>query len=222
MFGAARSRSLMAAATLFQTANAADHYWPITTGNWFAGPAAPRQKSYGLNNHRTPLGIVRYPPTCADDYVRSPRSTGDQSRKGSLWPRQDRRAGTRRPAHNLDTAAKVRCHRLCSVGRHCGPVAERYRQRIGLNAGGSSLDNTIRLIRLTQTKWILAEISIQALDSGLGHGDVRMFAEDGRLLALASQSLILRTRERSSFRTVALDVVTACVDELAKNHLRTQ
>jgi acyl-CoA thioesterase-2 len=66
---------------------------------------------------------------------------------------------------------------------------------LGLNAGGSSLDNTIRIIRLTPTKWILAEISIQTLDSGLGHGDVRMFAEDGCLLAVASQSLIVRIRD---------------------------
>jgi acyl-CoA thioesterase II len=66
---------------------------------------------------------------------------------------------------------------------------------LGLNAGGSSLDNTIRIIRLTQTKWILVEISIQALDSGLGHGGVRIYAEDGRLMALASQSLIVRIRD---------------------------
>jgi acyl-CoA thioesterase len=63
---------------------------------------------------------------------------------------------------------------------------------LGANAGGNSLDNTIRFARLVPTRWVLADIRIHATAEGFVHGRVHLFAEDGTLLATASQSLILR------------------------------
>ena len=63
---------------------------------------------------------------------------------------------------------------------------------LGTNAGGNSLDNTIRFARLVPTEWVLADIRIHATAQGFVHGRVHLFAEDGTLLATASQSLILR------------------------------
>lgn len=63
---------------------------------------------------------------------------------------------------------------------------------LGTNAGGNSLDNTIRFARLVPTRWVLADIRIHATAQGFVHGRVHLFAEDGTLLATASQSLILR------------------------------
>ncbi|MEY2884184.1 MAG: hypothetical protein RL490_1908 [Pseudomonadota bacterium] len=63
---------------------------------------------------------------------------------------------------------------------------------LGTNAGGNSLDNTIRFARLVPTRWVLADIRIHAVAQGFAHGRVHLFAEDGTLLATASQSLILR------------------------------
>lgn len=63
---------------------------------------------------------------------------------------------------------------------------------LGTNAGGNSLDNTIRFARMVPTKWVLADIRIHATAQGFAHGRVHLFAEDGTLLATASQSLILR------------------------------
>lgn len=67
-------------------------------------------------------------------------------------------------------------------------------QALGLERGGNSLDNTLRLCRLVPTEWVLLDIHVHAVERGFGHGLVHMFAEDGTLLATASQSCIIRLR----------------------------
>ena len=63
---------------------------------------------------------------------------------------------------------------------------------LGRSAGGNSLDNTIRFRRIAPTRWVLCDIAIQGVHGGFAHGDMRLFAESGELMATASQSLILR------------------------------
>lgn len=63
---------------------------------------------------------------------------------------------------------------------------------LGRRGGGNSLDNTLRVCRLVPTDWVLMDIRIHAVERGFGHGLVHMFAEDGTLLATASQSVIAR------------------------------
>ena len=65
-------------------------------------------------------------------------------------------------------------------------------QALGMRAGGNSLDNTLRVLRLVPTEWVLLDIQMQGVRRGFGHGSVNMFAEDGTLLATASQSCIAR------------------------------
>ena len=65
-------------------------------------------------------------------------------------------------------------------------------QALGARAGGNSLDNTLRVCRLVPTEWVLMDIRVHAVGRGFGHGLVHMFAEDGTLLATASQSVIVR------------------------------
>jgi len=65
-------------------------------------------------------------------------------------------------------------------------------QALGLRAGGNSLDNTLRVLRLVPTEWVLLDIQMQGVRRGFGHGSVNMFAEDGTLMATASQSCIVR------------------------------
>lgn len=66
---------------------------------------------------------------------------------------------------------------------------------LGRHAGGNSLDNTIRFARLVPTEWVLLDLQIDAVAGGFGHGRMQLFAEDGTLLASASQSLIVRLPE---------------------------
>ena len=65
-------------------------------------------------------------------------------------------------------------------------------QSLGVAAGGNSLDNTLRVVRLVPTEWVLMDIRVHAVGRGFGHGLVHMFAEDGTLMATASQSVIVR------------------------------
>ena len=65
-------------------------------------------------------------------------------------------------------------------------------QALGKRAGGNSLDNTMRVAHRVPTEWVLADVRIHALADGFGHGLVHLWAEDGTLLATASQSTIVR------------------------------
>ena len=57
---------------------------------------------------------------------------------------------------------------------------------------GNSLDNTIRLCRIVPSRWVLCDIQIQGAHAGFAHGEMRMFAQTGELLAIATQSMIVR------------------------------
>ena len=65
-------------------------------------------------------------------------------------------------------------------------------QALGMQAGGRSLDNTIRVNRLVPTDWVLLDIRIHAVANGYGHGLVHLWAEDGTLLGTASQTCAVR------------------------------
>lgn len=65
-------------------------------------------------------------------------------------------------------------------------------QALGVKGGGNSLDNTLRVAHLVPTEWVLLDVRVHAVERGFGHGLVHMFAEDGTLLATASQSCIVR------------------------------
>lgn len=69
-------------------------------------------------------------------------------------------------------------------------------QALGTRAGGNSLDNTIRVLRLAPTTWVLLDIRVQGVANGFGHGMVHLWGEDGGLLATASQSVMVRSGDR--------------------------
>lgn len=68
---------------------------------------------------------------------------------------------------------------------------------IGIRAGGNSLDNNIRYCGNSETGWVLGDFAIDALAGGVGSGRVHLFAEDGTLLAVGSQSFKLRAMPRA-------------------------
>ena len=67
-------------------------------------------------------------------------------------------------------------------------------QALGRRTGSNSLDNTLRVATRQPTEWILADVRVHAVEDGFGHGLVHLWAEDGTLLATASQSAIVRER----------------------------
>lgn len=96
--------------------------------------------------------------------------------RSALWARLDDLPGT--------TAAK-----LGILGDY---VPFGIGQATGRPIGGNSLDNTLRVVRLVPSEWILVDVQVHALDRGFGHGLVHLWSEDGTLLATASQSTIAR------------------------------
>ncbi|HEU5083610.1 MAG TPA: acyl-CoA thioesterase [Acidimicrobiales bacterium] len=77
-------------------------------------------------------------------------------------------------------------------------------QALGAHAGGNSLDNTLRVVDLVPTEWVLLDIQVHAIANGFGHGLVHLWAQDGTLLATASQSTILRFHEEFEARRTRL------------------
>ena len=66
---------------------------------------------------------------------------------------------------------------------------------LGRMAGGNSLDNTIRYRRIVPTNWVLCDIRVQAIHGGIGQGSMALYAQNGELMATASQSLIIRMHD---------------------------
>ncbi len=57
--------------------------------------------------------------------------------------------------------------------------------------GGSSLDAMFRFVQGCDPGWVLSVTEFAAFDRGVVHGSARHFAEDGRLLAISSQTGVL-------------------------------
>jgi len=88
------------------------------------------------------------------------------------------------PAHLEPSAAM-----LAVVGDY---VSGAVSQPLGRRTMSRSLDNTIRMVQLEPTEWILCEIGMQALVGGYGQGVAHLWSERGTLLATASQSMSVR------------------------------
>jgi acyl-CoA thioesterase len=71
---------------------------------------------------------------------------------------------------------------------------------LGRLAGANSLDNTIRIRELRETEWMCCDIRIHGVNAGFVHGRMHVFAEDGTLMATASQSGILRLWDEDAAR----------------------
>lgn len=63
---------------------------------------------------------------------------------------------------------------------------------LGRHIMGRSLDNTLRLVQMARTEWVLCDIRMHALAGGFGQGMAFLWSEDGILLATASQSQSVR------------------------------
>ena len=71
-------------------------------------------------------------------------------------------------------------------------VAGGVSQVVGRPTHGSSLDNTLRVVELSPTEWVLCDIYIAGMAGGYAQGHSYLWSDDGRLLATASQSMSVR------------------------------
>ena len=94
------------------------------------------------------------------------------------------KASAERDASNLRTVAE----REPLVGAALGVLGDfvpfAVGQALGIQGGGNSLDNTLRIVELVPTEWVLLDIRVHGVERGFGHGLVNMYAEDGTLEAM--------------------------------------
>ena len=70
-------------------------------------------------------------------------------------------------------------------------------QALGRWTRSNSLDNTLRILRVVPTEWVLLDIAVNAVHDGFGHGRVHLWAQDGTHLGAASQTAVVREFHRS-------------------------
>jgi acyl-CoA thioesterase len=130
---------------------------------------------------------------------------------GTIVDRLEMRLADARPTELLDgMPGSGRCSLWVRLPRGLEPTAAALAivgdyvpfgigQALGRPTWSNSLDNTLRVVRAHSTDWVLADVRVHAVLDGFGHGLVHLWAEDGTLLATASQSTIVRemTPERN-------------------------
>jgi acyl-CoA thioesterase-2 len=64
---------------------------------------------------------------------------------------------------------------------------------LGVAPGGTSLDNTVRIVDPIPSEWVLLDITAEGFHRSIGHGSLRIWSQDGRLLGVGQQTCIIRT-----------------------------
>lgn len=166
-------------------------YRPVPLeGQWAQRPAAPEPKDC--------------PPRPMMDHSRPGGDGGSGSHEGTITSRMEMLLADARPFAEFPGPpgsgnsalwvrfpglSELRASGLAIIGDF---VPFGIGQGLGRRAGGNSLDNTLRVARLVPTEWVLADVRIHAVQNGFGHGLVHLWADDGTLLATASQSTMVR------------------------------
>jgi acyl-CoA thioesterase len=69
---------------------------------------------------------------------------------------------------------------------------------LGAMPGGTSLDNTVRIIDTEPSEWVLLDIVADGYHRSIGHGSLRLWSQDGRLIGTAQQTCIIRTSHHTA------------------------
>lgn len=137
------------------------------------------------------------PATCP------PRRVPDLLR-ASIFNHMDTRVALGRTFEALDgTAGDSRSATWCRVPGHLDPSAATLAifgdllsgassQAVGRRLMGRSLDNTLRVVQLEPTEWVLCDMHLHALVAGYAQGVAFLWSEHGTLLGTASQSVAVR------------------------------
>jgi acyl-CoA thioesterase II len=116
--------------------------------------------------------------------VRTARGLTFEEMDGTTSGSPDSALWARVPGHLTPSAAT-----LAIVGDY---VSGAVSQPLGRRAMGRSLDNTLRMVQVKPTEWVLCDIRMHAVVGGYAQGIAFLWSEDGELLATASQSISVR------------------------------
>jgi acyl-CoA thioesterase len=67
---------------------------------------------------------------------------------------------------------------------------------LGTPTTANSLDNTIRVVERAPTEWVMLDVRIDATARGYAHAGAHLWTEDGVLLGMATQTLVVRSAGR--------------------------
>jgi acyl-CoA thioesterase-2 len=110
----------------------------------------------------------------SQEVLAGPNTAGDPDT--AMWARV--------PGHLEPSAAT-----LAIIGDY---VTGAMSQPLGRPVMARSLDNTLRMVSLEPTEWVLCDIRMDAVVDGFGQGSAYLWSEQGTLLATASQSMTVR------------------------------
>lgn len=148
-------------------------------------------------------GVWAQPPVVPDPEACSPRHLPDLMRS-SIFDHIDTRVALGRSFEELDgSPGDSRSALWCRVPGHLDPSAATLAifgdllsgaisQPIGRRMMGRSLDNTLRVVQLEQSEWVLCDMQVHALVAGYGQGTAFLWSQSGTLLGTASQSVAAR------------------------------
>jgi acyl-CoA thioesterase len=150
-------------------------------------------------------GTLSVPPTRLMPEVPAPEQCPELERPWdidrSIFQHVDCRVATLHHDGEVDSADASQLHAIWSrIPGHLEPsaatlaifgdfVAGGVSQLLGRPTRGRSLDNTIRMVNLEPTEWVLCEIRMHALSGGFAQGTAFLWSRSGTLLATASQSI---------------------------------
>jgi acyl-CoA thioesterase len=63
---------------------------------------------------------------------------------------------------------------------------------LGEPVTANSLDNTVRIVERASTEWVLLDVRVDAVERGYAHAGAHLWTEDGTLLGMATQTLVVR------------------------------
>ena len=152
---------------------------PMTNYVWVRPPAVPRPEdcpTRWLPVEATNSILDRVEVRVAAGRILSELDGTPGERTSALWARV--------PGHLSPSAGT-----LAIFGDYVSGGAS---QPLGRPTMGRSLDNTIRMVQLEPTEWVLCDIRMHAAVQGYAQGVAFLWSESGTLLATASQSFGLR------------------------------
>jgi acyl-CoA thioesterase len=144
------------------------------TGQWTTCPEVPR------------------PADCPPRERRWPNRDSFASRIEQRWALREGANGRCAVWALLPDLLEISAPTLAVLGDY---VPTGLGESLSTDITSNSLDNTLRVAQLVATEWVLVDIRIDVVTRGFGHGLVYLWAEDGTLMATASQSAILRHRK---------------------------
>lgn len=66
---------------------------------------------------------------------------------------------------------------------------------LGEHVTANSLDNTVRVVERAPTEWVLLDVRIDAVEGGYAHAGAHLWTEEGVLLGMATQTLVVRSSD---------------------------